>query len=108
VRITARTVHVMGVVGLVGGLLFSVPAPRLLVWLTLTALTGTVLLATDLLRTRPYFPELHAQLVLAKFVLLAAAVMLPTLRVALLFAAIGISGVVSHMPARFRHYRPFG
>lgn len=88
--------------------MFGIAEPRLTLWLALTALTGTVLLATDLLRARPYFPELHAQLILAKFVVLAGAAFLPSWRVTLLFVAIGISGIVSHMPGRFRHYRPFG
>ena len=102
-RIGMRTVHIASIVGLVGGVLFSVGTERLAGWAAATFLSGS-LLADD----RPYLRELRAFALVLKLAIVALAYLLDSWRVVLLFVVIAISTVVSHMPGRWRYHRLFG
>ena len=106
-RISMRAVHLGGISGIVGGSWLEAEAAQLQPWLLAMLLSGSVLLLTEIDTGRPYLPEMRAQLMIVKGLLLAAAVWLPGWRLVLLLAVIGLSAVVSHMPGRLRHLRIF-
>ena len=102
-----RALHVGGLSGVVGGTWLGADPTALTPWLFATLSSGAVLLLTEIYAGRPYLPELRAHVMIAKALLLAGAVWLPGLRLGLLLAVIALSAIVSHMPGRLRHLRPF-
>lgn len=89
---------------LVGGHVFSTPADTLRPWLWATLATGAVLWATDLGQGAGYLREVRGVTVLVKLVLVASVALLWDWRVPLLFVVVVLSGIVSHMPGRYRYW----
>jgi hypothetical protein len=103
-RITSRTAHILAASVLVGGHYFSVPADSLRPWLYGVLGTGALLWATDLGQGWAYLREVRGLTVLVKIALVASVALLWPYRVAILFGVALLSGIVSHMPGRYRYY----
>ena len=89
---------------LVGGHFFSAPADALRPWLYAVIATGAGLMGTDVLKGIGYLREVRGAAILLKLVVVASVTWLWDLRVALLFAVIVLSGIVSHMSGRYRYW----
>jgi hypothetical protein len=103
-RIASRSSHLLCIAVLVGGHFFAAPADRLGPWLYAVIGTGAVLWATDLGQGWQYLREVRAVTVMVKLALVASVAWLWDWRVPILFAVVLLSGVVSHMPGRYRYY----
>ena len=103
-RIFSRTAHILATSVLVGGHFFAVPAEALRPWLYGVLGTGGLLWATDLGQGFAYLREVRGLTILLKLALVAAVALFWTLRVPILFTVVLVSGVVSHMPGRYRYY----
>jgi hypothetical protein len=103
-RIVARTAHILSGGVLVGGHLLAVAPDPLRPWLYGTLTSGALLWATDLGQGLGYLREVRALTVLLKIALVAAAAVAWEARVPLLVAVVLVSGVVSHMPGRYRYW----
>jgi hypothetical protein len=103
-RIGCRTTHLLCMAMLVGGHFFAQAADTLRPWLYGTIATGAGLWATDLGQGWQYLREVRAMTVLLKLVLVASVAWLWDWRVPMLFAVVLLSGVVSHMPGRYRYW----
>lgn len=104
VKIGLRTLHLLGTAGAGGGYLYGAPAEAWLPWLWLTVTSGAALAAIEVWSDPSWVIQVSGLAIVAKLVLLGAAAHLPALAGWLLAAVIVISGVVSHAPARVRHY----
>ncbi len=105
ISIALRALHLAAFGILLGGHAFGVEAEKLLLYLSLTVLSGIGLIATEVYAVGLYWFFLGKGLmVLAKLGLLLAVPVFWEQRVALLLVVVGIGSVGSHMPARFRHY----
>ncbi len=107
-RIACRTIHIATLAVVVGGEMFGASGDQLGVWMGGVVLSGMALMTTDLLGVEPYLRLVHGMAMVVKLVLLALAVWLVSARLALLFAVIVISSVVSHMSGRYRHIPLWG
>lgn len=107
-RIICRTIHIATLAVVVGGVMFGASAEQLGIWTGGVVLTGMALMTTDLLGSDPYLRLVHGGAMVVKLVMLGLAVWLVSLRLPLLFAVIVLSGVVSHMSGKYRHYPLWG
>jgi hypothetical protein len=105
--IVLRTLHLVGVAGLVGGLLYQVPAEAWMPYLTLTLASGAVYFAIELWSTGIFLIQLRGLSVLVKLAILGLVPALPGLEAYLLFSVIVISGIFSHAPGNVRYYSLF-
>lgn len=103
-RVTCRSLHILCIGMYVGGIAFDAPAGDVSGWFHGAAITGTVLILTDLYASFIYLTELRGLAMVAKLVVLGAATGLPDHRLAIVMALVVLSSVVSHMPSRWRHW----
>jgi hypothetical protein len=106
-NIGLRGLHLLGVAGMGAG--YLVPAVAQDAWLpylVLTLATGVGMAMLDAWSDRHWLAQLSGQTVLFKLLLLALNPFWPAAGPALFTAVILISAMVSHAPARVRHYRP--
>lgn len=103
-RVTLRTLHIIGFSVFFGGLWFSVPQAELMPWLYASVLTGAALMAMELLGGLDWFLQLAGGLTLIKLALLCLVPVFPDYNRFLLVLAVAISSVGSHMPAWLRHF----
>jgi hypothetical protein len=103
-RIGSRTAHILCISVLVGGHFFAMPPGVLRPWLYGVIATGAVLWTTDLGQGWAYLREVRALTIMLKLVLVASVAWLWDWRVPILFGIVLLSGVVSHMPGRYRYW----
>ncbi len=106
-NIALRGLHLLGVAGMGAG--YLVPGVERDAWfpyLVLTLATGVGMALLDAWSDRHWLTRLSGQTVLFKLLLLAPIAFWPAAGPALFAAVILISAMVSHAPARVRHYRP--
>lgn len=103
-RVTVRTLHIIGFSVFFGGLWFGVPQADLLPWLYASAFTGAGLMVLELRKGLEWFVQLAGGLTLIKLALLFLVPVFPDYNRFLLLLAVSLSSIGSHMPARFRHF----
>jgi len=103
-NVASRTIHLAAVSVLVGGHVFDAPPERLEPWLWLAVASGAVLIAIEVYGTFDWLAQGSGLFVLAKLALLLTIPFAWSWRVPILFAAVALAGVGSHMPGRYRHY----
>ncbi len=103
-RISCRTVHILTIAVLVGGHYFDTPAASLRPWLYGVIASGGILMATDVISSLHYLREVRGAAIVFKMAMVASVAWLWDHRVPILFAVIVLSGIVSHMPGRFRYW----
>lgn len=101
--IALRSAHIAGVV-LLGASLLGAPVGTAGALATL--LSGLGLLASELIDRRLALNELAGAVVLLKLALVAAMLAWPGAALALFWALLVLSAVVSHAPKGLRHWRP--
>jgi hypothetical protein len=106
IRIGFRTLHIGAIAMLLGAAGFDQATEP---WLTLTLLTGGSLVALDVRKGGgDYFRYLQSWAVLAKLILLSAAVIWPALLIPALWSALVIGSVISHAPGGVRQFALWG
>ena len=103
-RISLRTLHLIGVSGLGGAFLFEVDPSLWLPYWWLVMISGSLLMLIELWISGIWLLQLAGQAILLKLLLLAAIKWWPAADMVLFIVIIIISGVISHAPARWRHY----
>lgn len=102
-RAALRTVHILGGGVLVGACLFEQGPDTVHAWLLVAALSGLLLLATDLHASCAIVFEVRGLAVLAKLALLVPVAYLPGWEVPLLVLILTIGAVSSHLSRGVRH-----
>lgn len=108
VNIALRSLHLVGVAGVGGGVFFDLEAARWLPFWYLTLGSGLGLAGLYLWGTLAWLGRLTGLAVLVKLALLALALRMPAWRAELFVLVILISGVVAHAPGAVRGWRPGG
>lgn len=102
--IALRIAHVLVVSILFGGAVFKIPIDQLAPFRHLTAITGTLLIVSEIFH-RPHWPtQIRGLMVFIHAGLLGLVIFLPELTVVWLSAALVLGIVGSHMPKKFRHW----
>lgn len=103
VRALLRTMHILGGGVLIGAFLFGQDAGVVHQWLVVTALSGVLLLATDLHASAAILFEVRGLAVVVKLLLLSLLGVLPGYEVSLLVAILSLGAVSSHLSRDVRH-----
>jgi len=107
VRISLRTVHLVGVAGLGGGFLYSAEPAAWMPYMWLAVATGILMVMHELWSTGLWLIQVRGMSVVVKLALIAWMLRAEDLHFPLLVAVIVISGVVSHAPADVRYFSVF-
>lgn len=102
-RISLRTVHLISMVFLVGGVALghSVTDPPVSLWGTV--LSGVLFVGVDLAQSLVWLFQLKGLAVVVRALLLVGAAMAPRSALAMLELTIIIGGISSHMPGKYRY-----
>lgn len=106
-NIGLRTLHLIGIMGLGGAILFD---PNLANWSNYQILalgTGVGLLIIEMWRSKYFICELRGIAITTKLILLALTYYYPDYTEELFWAVITIAGVFSHVPGKIRHHSIF-
>lgn len=104
--IALRSLHLVGLLGVGGGMVYDVAMSEVLPWLWLTALTGLAMVSLSLWSNRRWLRQLRGIAILVKLVILALIPLFPEQGVGLLIGVTLLSGVVAHAPGSVRYYSP--
>ena len=104
VKVAARTVHIVAMALVLGGVAYAAPPRALLLPLALTVASGLLLLGTDLWKGGAYLAQGNGVAVLLKLALLALGQALPAVRFECYLAATAVASIGSHMPRTWRHW----
>ncbi|HSH42151.1 MAG TPA: hypothetical protein VK973_08510 [Arenicellales bacterium] len=107
VRITLRTLHLVGIAGLGGGFLYGADASMWKPYLSLTVYSGATLVAVELWTTGLWLIQLRGIVVVVKLALIAWMMQAAHLAMPLFVAVVVISGVIAHAPASVRYFSIF-
>lgn len=103
-RIILRTIHLIGMAFLVGGVAQGLPMAELRHAYWTTVGSGLLFVAAELFSTFIWLFQLKGWAVIIKMGLLAGAMLVPDRALAFLITAIVIGGISSHMSGRYRYY----
>ena len=103
-KITLRTLHIVSVAGIGGGILFGMEPESWQAYWWLSVVTGVLIVAIDALANRVWLIQVRGLAIYLKLVLLVCLWKYPAWDVELLMAIIVLSAVISHAPSRLRYY----
>lgn len=103
-NIALRCLHLVGVAGIGGGFLFSVSEAQWLPFGYLTLGSGVALSLLYLWSDPRWLLQLKGMTIVAKLLLLAAAIGLPGLRAELFLLIVVLSGLIAHAPGSVRGF----
>lgn len=104
-NIALRSTHLVGVAGIGGGYLFTLPQTAWEAYWHLCLTSGVALSLLYLWSTFAWLFELKGLTVVVKLALLSIAIALPAWRAPLFILVIVISALIAHAPGRVRGYR---
>jgi hypothetical protein len=103
-NVGARTVHLAVTGTLLGGHVFGASAEALVPLLWGAIGSGAVMLGLELYTSLDWLTQVGGLVTVAKLAVLCVIPFAWSARVPLLLVVVGLAGVGSHMPGRFRHY----
>ena len=103
-RITARTVHIVAMALVLGGVAYAAPPRALLLPLALTVASGVLMFGRDLWKSGAWLYQGSGVAVLLKLALLGLGQMFPAARFECYLAATAVASIGSHMPKSCRHW----
>ena len=104
VRISIRTLHIISMAFLLGGVAQGISFSELHLSLLATIGSGLLFVALELYCTFIWLFQLKAWVVILKMILMVAAGFSPQAALELFLAAIIIGSISSHMPGKYRYY----
>jgi len=105
--IILRTIHLIGLLGLAGGILFNVEKSLWHPYFLATIVSGIAMIAISLWSNAKWLLQNRGLSIIIKLVFLMFIPIFPDWEFLLLIIVVVISGVSSHAPARFRYYSIF-
>lgn len=104
VKVVARTVHIVAMALVFGGVAYAAPMRALVLPLALTLASGLLLLGLDLWKSGTWLTQGGGVAVLLKLALLALGQSFPAARFECYLAATSIASIGAHMPKSWRHW----
>lgn len=103
-KISLRTLHLLSLAGVGGGVLFGLDADLWLGYWWLSLVSGGLLMLVDIVSNPIWLVQVRGLVILTKLVLLALLGCYPDWDRLLLVVIIVMSAVVSHAPGALRYY----
>ena len=103
-KIGMRTLHLLSVAGVGGGVLFGIEADLWVGYWWLALISGGLLMLIDVVSNPVWLVQVRGIVILAKLVLLAFLGSGASLDRWILLAVIVMSAVISHAPGKLRYY----
>jgi hypothetical protein len=104
VQVGLRTVHIMAMALVLGGLALGAGFERLRASILATVLSGVLLLALDLAKGSSVLHQGSGVAVLMKLLLLGLGNLFPAARLEWYLAATAVASIGAHMPGSWRHF----
>ena len=104
VKVAARTVHIVAMALVLGGVAYAAPVAALALPLALTLASGLLLLGLDLWKSGTWLTQGGGVAVLLKLALLSLGQWFPAARFECYLAATAIASIGAHMPKSWRHW----
>ena len=104
--ISLRTIHLIGLLGVSGGVLFNAEQSLWYPYFLTTILSGVAMVLLSLWSNANWILQNRGLIIIAKVVILLLLPVLPGYEQYLLMIIVIMSGFSSHAPARFRYYSP--
>ena len=99
-----RALHILGIAGSAGGILYGVERELWLNWWILAMVTGVTMMALEISRSTLWLIQLKGVLTIVKLGLLSSFFIIPQHKPALFITVLLMSVVIAHGPAGLRHY----
>ncbi len=103
-QLALRTVHIVAMALVLGGIAFGIPDGKTRAAFVVTAVSGVLLLAIDLVKSGVFLYQGAGVAALLKLGLLGLGHALPQARFELYLVATVVASVGSHMSGAWRHY----
>jgi len=103
-KISLRTLHLLSVAGVGGGILFGLEKDLWIDYWWLALASGGLMMLIDILSNRVWLVQIRGVAIFSKLILLAFLGSFPGWDGYLLTVIIIISGVISHAPGNLRYY----
>ena len=103
-KISLRTLHLLGVAGVGGGVLLATEQTLWLNYWYLALLSGTLMMSMDIISNRLWLVQVRGLAVTLKLVLLLLIGAAPAWDRSLVVLVIVISSVIAHAPGAVRYY----
>lgn len=103
-KISLRTLHLISVAGVGGGILFGLEQSMWVGYWWLALVSGVLMIAIDVIPNPVWVVQVRGLVILLKLVLFAFLGHEPSLDSLLLIIIIVMSAVISHAPGKLRYY----
>ena len=103
-KISLRTLHLLAVAGVGGGILFALDKDMWINYWWLAMASGVLMMLMDIISNPVWLLQIRGLVILAKLVLLAFLGSYPAWDSTLLIVIIIVSGIISHAPGKLRYY----
>lgn len=104
--ISLRTLHLIGIMGIAGGVLFAAPEGLWLPYAKLTILSGVAMVVLSVWSNGIWLIQLRGLMIIVKLMLLTFVSLDQNNSLVILIIIVIISGIISHAPAKIRYYSP--
>ena len=103
-KISLRTLHLLAVAGVGGGILFGLEKDLWINYWWLALVSGVLMMAIDIVSNPVWIVQVRGLVIFLKLILLAFLGSNPSLDGWLLAFIIIMSGIISHAPGQLRYY----
>jgi len=103
-KISLRTLHLLAVAGVGGGILFALEKELWINYWWLALVSGVLMIVMDIAANPVWIVQVRGGVIIFKLILLALMVSYPAWGSFLLLFIIVISTVISHAPGKLRYY----
>lgn len=107
VKITVRTIHLIGIAGIGGGLLYPSPEPFWKPFMVVTILSGIAFVSLEIWSNGVWIIQVRGWAIFTKLIILLYLFASTGHEMLLTFAIIIISGIISHAPGNLRYFSVF-
>ena len=106
-KITLRTVHLLGVAGIGGGLLYPSPEPYWKSFMIVIVISGIAFVLLEVWSNGVWLIQIRGMTVFVKLIILFFLLFSSGFETIKVFAVIIISGIISHAPGDIRYFSIF-
>ena len=99
-----RAMHILGIAGSAGGILYGVEKSLWLHWWVMAMVTGVIMTALEIRQSRLWLIQLKGVLTFVKLGLISSFFFIPQHKPELFIIVLVMSVVIAHGPAGLRHY----
>ena len=103
-KISLRTLHLLAVAGVGGGILFALEKDLWINYWWLALVSGVLMMVIDIVSNPVWIVQVRGLVIFLKLILLAFIGSNPSLDGLLLAVIIIMSGIISHAPGQLRYY----